>query len=501
MSIGFEYDGKIKSEKQVTMLLKEPENVTLINLITDKVSDSNFPLSITQWLQIGNYIPSDSQEELDSLKTRFRTAAPNLFNKYKRGELTLNEETFIQYRKAWKLSFLNHKLVSYLTKVEQRNTYKNGPQYNKKLNLVTFLGKKYVKNSIPDLIQAVNFYWKIVPGYPLTQAKFPITEDELIALYKLIDNASLGKTIPANPALQKIEQVNPVWANAIKHKSIQLQEPDYQLVRTAYYANQLIYILSRKNWLPERLLKKSNSKSITSNKKKPVIKNRQPKKETPTKTKENNAEKQIVKQNRPHINVKPTNSIVPQTKPLSVTEFKQHLTGIPAKTKFPFDEKSWKTFYKTEHITTFISRNANWIPTQMPDYYAFLTSGSFNFNGANYKQNKYAWEVTSESLKPQLSKATHKAHYPKQTTVGKRSTLEKLNNGAGKKRSKVNTKANISRKKKKLSENSRLVRQEERRMRKSRNRLTYYDDQTYMDYLPVNYPSTRSRHNDGGGWS
>lgn len=137
----------------------------------------------------------------------------------------------------------------------------------------------------------------------------------------------------------------------------------------------------------------------------------------------------------------------------------------------------------------------------MPDYYAFLTSGSFNFNGANYKQNKYAWEVTSESLKPQLSKATHKAHYPKQTTVGKRSTLEKLNNGAGKKRSKVNTKANISRKKKKLSENSRLVRQEERRMRKSRNRLTYYDDQTYMDYLPVNYPSTRSRHNDGGGWS
>ena len=61
--------------------------------------------------------------------------------------------------------------------------------------------------------------------------------------------------------------------------------------------------------------------------------------------------------------------------------------------------------------------------------------------------------------------------------------------------------ANISKKKQGKNQNDYLVRQEERRLRKSRNRLTYYDDQTYMDYLPVRYPSVRSRHNDGGGWS
>ena len=90
----------------------------------------------------------------------------------------------------------------------------------------------------------------------------------------------------------------------------------------------------------------------------------------------------------------------------------------------------------------------------------------------------------------------------KKNQLNKTSTLEKLNNNAGKPTSKVNTKANVSRKtRNQRGEKRERLTYEERRQRNAKKRLDYYDDQTYMENHYVRYPSARQRHNDGGGWS
>ena len=152
------------------------------------------------------------------------------------------------------------------------------------------------------------------------------------------------------------------------------------------------------------------------------------------------------------------------------------------------------------------------IQKQYPNYYEYLQDERMIFDSRTFEEHVRAWNkvMSAVSVKESIIKRTiskrqaNDATKNKSTVQPKRkkaTTMDRLNKNAGKKTSKVNTKANISKKKQGKNQNDYLVRQEERRLRKSRNRLTYYDDQTYMDYLPVRYPSVRSRHNDGGGWS
>lgn len=186
--------------------------------------------------------------------------------------------------------------------------------------------------------------------------------------------------------------------------------------------------------------------------------------------------------------------------------------GIVKVMRFPFSEPEWRDIKKTN--VTSLKSVARKVSEVAPVFAEALEFGYFKTGLPTFDKAKEAWRVkylmyllsdigwidlSSLKFGKNIKEFRDKQKRANDRTI---STLQKLNNTAGKPTSKVNTKVNISRKSRNQRGNDReILTYEERRQRNAKKRLDYYDDQTYMENHYVRYPSARQRHNDGGGWS
>lgn len=184
------------------------------------------------------------------------------------------------------------------------------------------------------------------------------------------------------------------------------------------------------------------------------------------------------------------------------------IPGIVKKMQFPFSEAEWRSMRKSDAVN--MKSAARKVLDIAPVFAKALEVEYYKKGLPNFAKAKDVWRLKylayllSDIQWINLSSLSlgHGVKQRKKNQLNKTSTLEKLNNNAGKPTSKVNTKANVSRKSRnQRGEKRERLTYEERRQRNAKKRLDYYDDQTYMENHYVRYPSARQRHNDGGGWS
>ncbi|WP_288618519.1 hypothetical protein [uncultured Weissella sp.] len=483
MASGYIHLGKFINAERAKALIASKKKAGVLDLVQDEVS-SHFPFSKVEWLALDN---RNSNQE-NSTFYKLETYWPTMAEYYNETSFKFTDDNFESYKFAWELKLLEHKMRNGMEKEIRFLEFYKIPKLDKTRQVIEFLGRLYHESDLKEFIEDTKIYRDTMPGFVSEKSKFPVTNQQLVELYELILHTPKNGDISNNSSLNKINQVNPVWAQAILHKNVDLENPNINQIRAAFESSKVIKSVEKLGWITDLdKLEKLQLKRFANDKTGIKVKVKKP---IDSKAKSKKQRKVIENLH-------------------NVVEVLKTEKNIRPGDLFPFNQTTWSRKKKDGSIYDVKMR---FIQKQYPNYYEYLQDERMIFDSRTFEEHVRAWNkvMSAVSVKESIIKRTiskrqaNDATKNKSTVQPKRkkaTTMDRLNKNAGKKTSKVNTKANISKKKQGKNQNDYLVRQEERRLRKSRNRLTYYDDQTYMDYLPVRYPSVRSRHNDGGGWS
>ncbi|SJX68667.1 hypothetical protein FM131_04610 [Weissella confusa] len=201
---------------------------------------------------------------------------------------------------------------------------------------------------------------------------------------------------------------------------------------------------------------------------------------------------------------------------LFVTQRENYITKIPGKVtepEPPFSLEEWNMF--KQHVNSKRNVIVSATKESAPRFSKLVDVNPTNPNifWMKWKQLTKAWAfkyLLVEFLRMGWLVVSDIQNYAVKVTLRQEiafiensnlSTLNLLNEGAGKFTSKVNTKVNVKRANKSEGTPREKLSYEERRKRKAQKYLNYLDDQMYYENHYVRQASTRQTHNDGGGWS